>query len=319
MKKCITIVILGCFGLLSRSLQAQTERIEFEAPLAYPEGVVYSKSRNVFYVSSVTTGTIGSVDPKGNYQVLYSDSALKSSFGMKLTSNESKLWVCVGDPNYSRYKDSATFKKMIRVVCIDIAARKKEKDIDLSSLYNGRHFANDLTFDNKGNIYITDSFSPVIYSIDANGKAGVFAESELFKSIAVGLNGITWHPKGFLLAVNNSNGSVLKIPIGSKEAPTLVKVPQFFPGADGLLVDAAGNLILVQNKGVNKVFKLSSTDNWATATVIASTAAADLFQYPSTATMMRNDIWIMNAKLNELSDSSVVLSKKFSIQRAVLK
>lgn len=90
-------------------------------------------------------------------------------------------------------------------------------------------------------------------------------------------------------------------------------------GADVLLVDASGNLIQVQNKGVNKVFKLISTDNCATATVIASTAAADLSQYPSTASMMRNDIWIMNAKLNELSDSSMVLSKKFSIPRSVFK
>jgi hypothetical protein len=38
----------------------------------------------------------------------------------------------------------------------------------------------------------TGSFSPVIYKVDANGKASVFIQSDFFKCHSVALNGIAW-------------------------------------------------------------------------------------------------------------------------------
>jgi sugar lactone lactonase YvrE len=312
--------LIFCTGCLLSGLVliAQTKRIEFEAPEEYPEGIVYDAGNNVFYVSSVHTGTIGQVGKNGNYKPIYTDNSLKSTFGMKIMPSEKRLWVCAGDPNYSKFRDSSTYKKMIRLIGVDLTTNKKVVDIDLSKLYNGRHFANDLTVDNNGNIYITDSFSPVIYKVDSSGKASVFAQNILFGAVGVGLNGIVWHSAGFLLVNNNSNGNLLKVDLRDPGQVSKVKINQFFPGADGLLLDAQNNLLLVQNKGVNKVFRLSSKDNWSTAQVMAATQASDLFSYPSTATLDGNDVWVMNAKLNELSDSSNVLSKKFSLQLAQL-
>ncbi|MFT3704808.1 MAG: hypothetical protein QM802_20755 [Agriterribacter sp.] len=296
---------------------AQTQRLEFEAPAAYPEGITFDQRLQVFYVSSVTDGTVGKVDLSGNYSVLYRDSTLRSTFGMKLSADGKKLWVCVGNPNYSKQKDSATYKKMIRLIGIALDKQQKIADIDLSSLFPGKHFPNDITLDNSGNIYMTDSFSPVIYKIDATGNPTLFAQHELFKAVGVGLNGIVWHPKGFLLVVNNGNGSLIKV-TGST-APSLVKINQFFPGADGLLLDREQRLILVQNKSVNKVFQLTSKDDWKSAEVTGATASKDLFVYPSTATFREGNVWVMNAKLNELSDSNTVVSNRFSIQKAVIK
>ncbi|RYG33838.1 MAG: hypothetical protein EOO01_32830 [Chitinophagaceae bacterium] len=71
---------------------------------------------------------------------------------MKLSIDQKKLWVCAGDPNYSKYRDSSTFRKMIRLIGIDLKNNKKFADIDLSTLYPGKHFANDLTLDDQGNI-----------------------------------------------------------------------------------------------------------------------------------------------------------------------
>ena len=71
---------------------------------------------------------------------------------------------------------------------------------------------------------------------------------------------------------------------------------------------------MVKNKGVNKAFQLSSPDNWGTAEIKAATAAEDRFQYPTTATLEHSNLWLMNSKINELSDPSVTPSKIFSIQ-----
>lgn len=313
MKKLIT---LGLYTLFFSLVVAQTARIEFEAPVAYPEGIAYDRSGDVFYVSSVHHATIGKVDRKGNYSPFFEDSTLKSTYGMKVDPASKRLWVCAGDANYSHYSDPSTYKKMIRLIGLELSSGRKVADVDLSNLYEGRHFANDLAFDGKGNIYITDSYSPVIYKVDSSNKASVFTKHNWFMSAGVGLNGIVWHPAGYLLVANNGSGCLLRVSLSDPGKVSKVQVEQFFPGADGLLLDN-NDLVLVQNKGTNKIFRLASSDNWTSAKVIESTQAKDMFSFPSTATGAGKEIWIMNSKLNELSDSSKVFSNKFSLQKAV--
>lgn len=312
MKCCLYLFTL----LLSLGAAAQTERIVFHAPVMYPEGVAYHSQQKLFYVSSVKTGTIGSVDAAGMYKKIYEDSLLKSSYGMKVDNKNNRLLVCISDGNYSKFSTPATYKKMARLIAVDLATGTKKWDVNLDKLYAGNHFANDLTLDEKGNIYITDSYSPVIYKVDAAGKATVFAESEWFRSEDVGLNGIIYHPQGYLLVAHNTNGALFKVDIKNPKSISKVKLKTFFPGADGLLWASPNNLVLVQNKGVNKAFQLSSSDNWMSAEVKASTAAADRFQYPTTATLQDGRVWLLNAKLNEITDSSMSPSKEFSLQLA---
>ena len=73
------------------------------------------------------------------------------------------------------------------------------------------------------------------------------------------------------------------------------------------------------NGGNNKIFQLSTEDGWRSAKLSATTLTADRFTYPATATLSGDDVWIMDAKTNELEDSNAVPSKLFAIQQAVLK
>ena len=298
-------------------LEAQNKRITFEAPRVYPEGIAINNKTNTTYVSSVRTGTIGAVDATGTYKEFYKDNSLKSSFGMKIDEKKNTLWVCIGDPTHSVYQSEDTFRKMARVIVIDLNTGKKIADHDLSKLFAGDHFLNDLTFDAKGNVYITDSFSPVIYKIDAAGKSSVWSTSDRFKSKFVGLNGIAYHPKGFILVAHNTDGCIFKIDLNDPSRIETVKIDSFFPGADGLSLDEEQNLILVQNKGVNRVFKLTSTDNWTTAKVSGKTSRDELFQNPTTLAWNKSELYVLNAKLNELSDSSMRPSDSFSFQKVI--
>lgn len=296
------------------NVHAQTPRINFTAPLAYPEGVAYNEKTNTFFVSSVKTATIGTVDPNGNYAVFYQDNSLKSSYGMKIDPKSNRLWVCTADGNYSRFSEPATYKKISRLISIDMATKKKVNDINLASLYPGKHFINDLAFDDKGNIYITDSYSPVIYKVDAKGIASIFTQSDFFKGEDVGLNGIVYSPKGFLLTANGQQGALYKVDINNPKNVTKVKINNLFPGADGLLWDNQNNLVLIQNKGVDKTFQLNSKDNWQSAEILAATATTDRFQYPTTGVLQSGKVYVLNAKLNEINDSTKTPSKEFSLQ-----
>lgn len=317
--KFMKIYISTFILLVSVTLLAQTPRITFTAPFTYPEGTAFNAATNTFYVGSVRTATIGMVDIQGNYKIFFEDSSLKSSFGMKVDAKRNRLWVCVGDPNNSKYADSLTYKKMIRLIGLDLKSGKKLNDIDLSNLYSGKHFANDITLDDDGNIYITDSYSPVIYKVNTSFQPAVFAQNNLFTGKDIGLNGIAYSTKGYLLTVNGSNGAILKVDLKNPQNVTTVKIDNFFPGADGILMDAQNNLLLDQNKGVDKIYKISSGDDFVSAKIIASTSGTDRFQYPSTSTMKGNDLYVLNSKLNELKDSINPPSKEFSLQRVIFK
>jgi sugar lactone lactonase YvrE len=313
MKKYIILLLLTQLAWA----QEPTRRIEFEAPEAYPEGVAFDKAANLFYVSSARLGTVGKVTKDGKYSELYADKTLKSTYGLKVHSDGKRLFVCAGDANYSKFSIPDTKKKMARLLCIDLKSGKKLADVDLSGLVPGEHFPNDLAFDKEGNAYITDSFADVVYKVDPNGKASVFSQSELLKSAGVGPNGIVYHPDGFIIVANNGTGALVKLALASPQNGAKVKIGQFFPSADGLLLNDNNTLTLVQNGGVNKIFRLKTTDNWTTAEVIESTSVEDRFAFPSTAAMSGSETWIMNANFSELTEGNNVPSKKFSLQQAV--
>ena len=315
MKKIFYILLPALFAFVPKE---PTQRIEFEAPDSYPEGVVFDKTANVYYVSSARTATIGKVAGPGSYAPLFTDSSLKSSYGLKIHPDGKRLFACISDANYSKFTSPDTRKKLARLISIDTKTGKKLSDVDLSKLIPGKHFINDLTFDPKGNAYVTDSFANAIYKVTPDGKASVFSKSDLFKTEGVGLNGIVWHTDGFLLVDSSGSGMLYKVDGKDGSKVTKVKTEQFFMNADGLLLNADKTLTLVQNGGVNKIYKLESKDNWASAKIKEATMAEDRFTYPSTATVnAKNETWIMNAKFNELIDSTLVPSKKFAIQKAV--
>ncbi len=307
------ILTIGCISI------EPTTRIEFSAPDSYPEGIAYDSIQHTYYVSSARTGTIGKVSPQGAYQPLHVDSTLKSTYGMKIHPDGKRLFVCVSDANYSRYTSPDTRKKMARLISIDLATGKRLSDIDLSDLIPGEHFANDLTFDNDGNAYITDSYAHAVYRVSPDGRASVFSKSPLFVTEGIGLNGIVFHPDGYLIADNSNTGQLYKIDIKDPTNVQKIKTEQYFLGADGLVLDDPNHLTVVVNGGNDKIYKLETDDNWQSAVMAGTTLIADRFTYPATATRYMNEIWVMNAKFNELVDSNAVPSKTFAIQKAVFK
>ncbi|MET1057929.1 MAG: gluconolaconase [Pedobacter sp.] len=314
----IAIAAVGIATIAATSPEP-SPRLEFDAPGSYPEGLVYNKAANVYYVSSARLGSIGKVTPRGAYTVLHADSTLKSTYGLKVHPDGKSLFACVSDANYSKYTNPATRMKLARLISIDINTGKKLSDVDLSRLVPGKHFINDLAFDNMKNAYVTDSYAGAVYKVTPDGKASLFAKDEMFKTEGVGLNGIVFHPDGYLVVDNSAKGQLFKIELKNPSQVKKIAIDQYFLGADGLLLGDRNTLTMVVNGGIDKIYKLSSNDNWTSAKVIASTQTEDRFTYPSTATQNGNDIWVMNAQLSQLLDSNAVPVKTFAIQKVIYK
>lgn len=308
-------LVLGCKAIKPEPSQ----RLSFTAADSYPEGVAYDSLNNQYFVSSARLGQIGRVSSDGTYSVFFNENGIKSSYGMKVHPDNKRLYVCIGDANYSKYTSADTRAKMARLLILDKSTGKKLDDIDLSKLIASKHFINDLTFDDKGNAYVTDSFAHAIYKVSTDGESSVFSRSEQFVTEGIGINGIVFHPNGYLLVDNSATGSIYKVPVGHPSHVSRVKTDQFFMGADGLLLTKDSKLTVVVNGGNDKIFQLKSDDNWNSAYLSGTTLAADRFTYPATATFNKDEIWVMNSRFNELLDSNSVPAIRFAIQKAVIK
>ena len=143
----------------------------------------------------------------------------------------------------------------------------REGNIELLPGSNQIFFANGLAFDDRGTLYITESFSPYygaggLWRITRGGDVEECFHGALFKGtgalgfgVPVGANGIAYY-HGTLYVTNTELGTVLRIPVwpdGSFGLPevwtTLLEVPESplagFPipvCGDGVVLDVHGNL-----------------------------------------------------------------------------
>ncbi len=193
----------------------EPESIKFTQTNLFPEGVVYDPFNNYFLVSSIIRGDIGKVTKDGTYTPFVTDDALVSSIGLEIDKTRKRLLVA----------NSRRGASMAQLAIYDLNTGVRINLVDLGALLPGAaHFANDIAVDARGNAYITDSNSPVIYKVDLQGNVSIFFTDPGFATAAgqIGFNGIEYHPDGFLLVAFSLRNQLVKIPFSKTSAFSIV-------------------------------------------------------------------------------------------------
>ncbi|MEQ1877851.1 MAG: hypothetical protein ABL958_14510, partial [Bdellovibrionia bacterium] len=237
-----------------------------KAAAIYPEGIAFNQKTSEFYVSSLRKGTIGVISQKGVYSEFAVDENLVSTVGMLVDAPRNRLLACVSDPGVGLKTDPKHKERIAWVVAYDLTTKKKVGGVALGKLKKGKHFCNDLTVDAEGNIYVTDSFSPIIYKIKGYTPT-IFVESDKFVGAGFNLNGIVYHSDGYLLVAKYNDGTIWKISIKDPADITQVTLPAAYSGLDGLVLISKNEIAGIQNAKENKIHKFTTTDGWKTATV----------------------------------------------------
>jgi len=303
-KKYIAAVMLVMFAF------CPVTALDIESEGLFPEGIAYDQSKDEFLITSLTKGRISRVTRKGKVTKFIEDKDLISAIGIELDSKNGRIIVCSSDPGVSEKTSKATQKKIAGMGVYDAKTGKKIKFMDLGKLNDGPNFANDIAVDVEGNIYITNSFSPVIYKVDKSYNASIFLQSDAFKGEGFALNGIDYHPEGFLLVAKSDTGKLFKVPVANPASFIEVDQSENLKGADGIVLIDQNQLAVISN-AQKIIYILTTDDQWKSAELKNALTSPSL-EFPTTGTLVKGEFYLLNAKLNQLFGGNKKV-KKFEI------
>lgn len=276
--------------------------VRIEDPGLHPEGIEYDAAGDRFLVSSVTRGTVTAVGDDGSRSVFVDDPDITSSIGIHIDRARDRLLVA--------NSTVAVFQSQpghARLGAYDIETGERVFMVDLGALVGGEsHFANDVTSDDDGNAFVTNSLQPVIYRVTPDGEATVWAEDELLGGDGFGLNGIDLHPDGYLLVAQAGRRQLLRIPLDDPSDIHVVGIDEAFD-ADGLTLAPGGDLIAVASTGEGdaastEVLRLQSSDGWNTARIAARATAAES---ATTAAVRGDAVYVLDARFGDMGGETV--------------
>ena len=299
---------------------AAPDQVSFTQANLYPEGAQYDDQNGRFLVSSQTAGRIGQVADDGTYTQFADDAQLVSSVGLHLDAARNRLLVAVSDPGYNAARTTpATRRKLAAVAIFNASTGAKTGYVDLGGLrpQAAAHFANDIAVDDAGNAYVTDSFAPIIYKIDAQGTATVFLENSALAAPAgmFGLNGIEYHPGGYLLVLKSDEAALLKVPLTNPAGFTKITTTGLnLTGADGLrLLDNSTVLVACNAQGL--VQRLSSTDDFGSVSRTGSFATGAVYPTSLARRGSGSECYVLYSYLNALQQMQNPPVAQFSLAR----
>jgi hypothetical protein len=300
--------------LLAFAAPALAQDIPFSSDRSYPESVTYSAKQDIFMLGSVTQGLVAKVDKAGTYAPFIADDRLVSTVGLLVDDASNTLWVTNSDPGAGARTAATTQGTLAAIATYDATTGAPKAYYDLGSLSAGAHFANDVALDAVGNAYVTDSFAPLIYRIDTNGKASIFAQSPKFLAgEGFNLNGIAWHQDGYLLVGKYNSGELFRISTTDPTEIEQVKLPEALVGADGIHLVDGKHLLVAQNLAANRTVELTSTDGWHSATITREEPSQ--LSMPTAAVIVGDETYVLNSRLDTLFDPKATKVGDYLLQQ----
>ncbi|KAL7172020.1 hypothetical protein ACSBR2_031668 [Camellia fascicularis] len=184
-----------------------------------------------------------------------------ASLGIVIDRPRNRLMVVFADAFGNRYGALAAYDLTTwdRLFLTQLAASDEKS------------FADDVAVDEEGNAYVTDAKGNKIWKVGVKGEflstitSPLFIAKEWYKNL-VGLNGIVYHPNGYLLVVHTFSGNLFKVEIGKLNEVKIIEVaggPLLF--GDGLELFSPTKLVVAGNPSR----MVESSDDWETASVVS--------------------------------------------------
>lgn len=270
--------------------------IIIESDSLYPEGITFNPLTESFIVTSLRYGTLHSVAMDGTLTVFNDDERLISTIGVHADVENNRLLACVSDPGASVRTSEETQAALAALTVFDLETGDLLEYIDLGALVpDVPHFCNDITVAEDGTIYVTDSFTPIIYAVDEDYTPSVLLQDDELASPGFSFNGITMLGEDQLLVAHMDFGMLYRV---SLDDPTVIPVEldEEIIGADG--INFYDDQLIVNNNTSNEILRIESDDDWESAEITGRMDAAGTF--PTTNTRVDDTVYALIARLDVL-------------------
>ncbi|KAL2323712.1 hypothetical protein Fmac_028091 [Flemingia macrophylla] len=188
-----------------------------------------------------------------------------ASLGLAIDYPRNRVLLVHADAIGNRYGALAAY---------DLTSWRRLFFTQLATSSDEKSFADDVAVDAEGNAYVTDVKGSKIWKVGVEGKLlsvirnPLFAPKEWYKNL-VGLNGIVYHPDGFLIVIHTFSGNLLKIDLTKGEEVKAIKLkggPLYF--GDGLELLSPTKLVVAGSYPSARL--VESSDGWNTASVVGT-------------------------------------------------
>ncbi|KAL3652922.1 hypothetical protein CASFOL_002603 [Castilleja foliolosa] len=155
-------------------------------------------------------------------------------------------------------------------------------------------FADDVAVDPQGNAYITDTKGNKVWKVGPNGEylnsieSPLFAPKEWYLNL-IGLNGIVYHPNGYLLVIHTVTGNLFKIDVNNGDVVTKVNLNGgSLRFGDGMELLSPTKLVVA---GI--VSRLvESLDDFETAKVVGKFSSSTIHRVTTAATVKDGKVYL---------------------------
>jgi Cu-Zn family superoxide dismutase len=254
----------------------------------FPEGIAFDQSSGNFYVSSTTDGSVQRGNVQAPTATLFIAGGGSSHPAIGVELDRGRLSVAGGPSGEIRIYDAATGAP-IRVFTTGSGG-----------------FLNDLVAAWNGDLFITDSFRPILWRVaaaDIVAGAPVAAEpwlnysgTALTYATGFNLNGIVATPNGnYLVVVQTNTGKLFRIDLATKQV-IQIEISATSVGGESVAGDGlelrGGTLFAVAG---GQIAKINLSGQLTTGVVVSRTSNAS-FSSPTTIAIARGRLLVVNSQ-----------------------
>ena len=279
-----------CGVIEPASAGAVTGRATLPGANVYPEGVAVDATTGDRYVGSSKEGHLYRIAAGATEATMFQHGGSpgrQAAFGLGI-DDQRRLWIA-GGPDGT-------------VAVVDLASATTRVVMKVPP--GPQTFVNDLVVSGS-EVYVTDSFRPVIYRVANTSAAQPVLEPWLdlaaspvrYRPNEINLNGIVASPDGrWLIAVQLATGQLWRIDVRTRAVAEVVLDGGPLPHGDGLVLRGATDLFVVRNEARELVHVVLSTDGARGR--IAQRLTDPRLRYPTTAALVPEGLAVVNGQLD---------------------
>ena len=309
-----TVGILLAFMTIGPAFSKPVETIALKGDQTFPEGIIILPNNDLL-VGGFGDGSIQRIDAKNNVSFFSKsgENGMVIAVGFVVDKKNNRLWVA----NFNFKTESGNPGSNLKV--FNYSTGKLLKTIPENFIEGA--FFNEVTLDKKGNVYVSDTFAPKIWTsnFDADA-ANVFVLNEtLLRNPSLtqpfGLNGLTITPnqKYLIASVMNrtirGGGTLVRIGLDSKKEVRQIELREdratgAFSGSDGMFFHKGKLLMVNVFSQSGAIFSAKFDKEFTRAKFTILNKFQSAYDRPTASAIRNGKLYTVNSQLNHIIDDN---------------